>query len=74
MDFGLASRIIESDLKLYDWITLNTGLGHLHVNEMKSLFKVLDLIILEPLVKEVHEFSSDKAYKYFVNGKKTHKS
>ena len=72
--YCLASRIIESNPDKYDWVTLNTGLGHLHMNQLKSLFKVLDQIILEPLGKEVLGFCSDKAYSYFSNAKDTHKS
>lgn len=72
--YCLANRIIESDPEKYDWVAMNSGLGHLHMNELKSLFKVLDHIILEPLGKEVLGFSSDKAYNFFISAKDTHKS
>ena len=72
--YCLASRIIESSSEEYNCITLATGLGHLHMNELKSFFKVADKIMLEPLGKEVLGFRSDKAYSYFIAAKDTHKS
>ena len=66
---------MKSNPDKYDWVTLNTGgLGYLHTNQLKSLFNVLDQIILEPLGKEVLGFCSDKAYSYLANAKETHKS
>ena len=50
------------------------GLGHLHMNQLKTIFKILDSIILEPLGKDVLNFQSPKAYSYLVDAKDTHKS
>ena len=72
--YCMASRIIASNSEEYNCVTLSTGLGHLHMNELKSLFKVADKIILEPLGKEVLGFISDKAYSYFIAAKDIHKS
>ena len=72
--YCLASRIIQDNPDSYDWVTLMTGLGHLHMNQLKSFFKVADQIVLEPLGKEVLGFVSDKAYQYFINAKDTHKT
>lgn len=44
------------------------------MNQLKSLFKVLDHIFLEPLGKEVLNFKSTAAYNYFVCCKDNHKS
>ena len=72
--YCLANRIIETNKAKYDWVTVVSRFGHLHMNQMKSLFKVLDHILLEPLGKEVLGFTSPNAYQYFVSAKDTHKS
>ena len=72
--YCLSNRIIESQADKYNWITVVSGLDHLHMNQMKCLFKVLDPILLEPLGKDVLGFKSPKAYQYFVNAKDTHKA
>ena len=72
--YCLANRIIDESSEVYDWVSLIPGLGHLHMNEIKTLFKVLDKILLEPLGKEVLNFDSPKAYKFFTDAKDTHKS
>ena len=51
-----------------------SGLGHLGMNEMKTFFKILDKILLEPLGKEVLHFESQKSYNFFLNCKDTHKA
>lgn len=71
--YRMASRIIESNPQ-YRWALLVPGLGHLHMNQMKTLFKVIDKILLEPLGKEVLNFSSKAAYDYFVSATDTHKT
>ena len=42
--YRIAARIIENNPS-HDWAVLVPGLGHLHMNQMKTLFKVLDKII-----------------------------
>ena len=71
--YSLASRIIADDPAL-DWITLLPGLGHLHMNQLKTNFHVVNDIFLHPLGDQVLNFTSQKAYKYFVDAKDTHKS
>ena len=44
------------------------------MNQLKTLFKVLDYIMLEPLRKEALHFSLPKAYQYFVETKVSHKA
>ena len=43
--YCLGSRIIDANPDEYEAITTTTGLGHLHMNEMKALFKVLNQIL-----------------------------
>ena len=50
--YRMASKVIEKHDE-YDWVSVVPGLGHLHMNQLKALFKVLDPILLEPLGKEV---------------------
>ena len=71
--YCLASRIVESSPDEFDF-SLVPGLGHLHMNQMKTMLRIVDDILLEPLGKEVLNFNSNKAYDYFVNAKDTHKS
>ena len=47
------------------------GLGHLHMNQLKTIFKILDTVILEALGKDVLNFQSPKAYDFFVSAKDT---
>ena len=51
----------------YEWVSLVPG--HLHMNQLKTLFKIIDQIILEPLGKEFLNFQSQKAYQYLVDAK-----
>ena len=57
----------------YAWVTLMTGLGHLHMNEMKCLFKILGNIVLDLLGENVLGFKSNTPYDYFIRAKDTHK-
>ena len=50
------------------------GHGHEHMNQLKTFFQVMSPIMLEPLGSTVLNFNSDKALKYFLNAKDTHKS
>ena len=70
--YVIASRIIENDVNL-GWISLIPGLGHLHMNQLKTYFRVVDDIFLHAL-GSVLNFTTTKAYNYFVNAKDTHKS
>ena len=72
--YVLASRIIEENETEFGWAAMLPGLGHLHMNQLKTLFKVVDQIFLEPLGKEVLNFTTPKAYQYFRDAKDTHKS
>ena len=44
------------------------------MNEKETLFKVLELIILEPLFQKVLKFESSAAYAYFMKCPDTHKA
>ena len=72
--YCLSERICESDQQQFDFVSMVPGLGHLHMNQLKTLFKILDDIILELLGKDVLNFVSPKAYSFFVDAKDTHKS
>ena len=72
--YRLASKIKLANPEKFDWLVLLPGLGHIHMNQLKSFFKVADQIILEALGKEVLNFSSPRAYKYFLSANDTHKS
>ena len=48
--------------------------GHHYTNEIKTLFKVLEPIIIESLIREVLKFESPSAYSYFMKSSDTHKA
>ena len=68
----LEVALLKKNPEKFDWLTLVSGMGHLHMNQMKTFFKVCDQVFMEPLGKEV--FESKKVYDYFINAKDTHKS
>ena len=72
--YVIVSKLVEMDPEKYGWLLLVPGLGHLHMNQQKTIFKILDEIVLEALGKEVLNFQSPKAYKFFVDAKDTHKT
>ena len=72
--YVLTARTIDKDPEKYDWCSLVSGMGHLHMNQQKTLFKVLDDILLEPLGKDVLKFKSPNAYQFFISAGDTHKS
>ena len=70
----MASKLVEANPEKYDWLCLVPGLRYLHMNQLKTLFKVLDYIIFQTLGKEALHLSLAKACKYFVGAKDTHKT
>ena len=44
------------------------------MNQMKTILRIANDVLLEPLGKKVLNFNSNKVYDYFVNAKDTHKS
>ena len=72
--YCLSERIAENSPDEFDFASFVPGLGHLHMNQMQTIFRILDRVILEPLGKEVLNFQSPKAYDFFINAKDTHKS
>lgn len=70
--YQIVIRIIDTHSDKYDLVLLVSGLGHLHMNQMKTLFKALNEIILESFGKVVLNFRL--AYSYFVNASDTYKS
>ena len=49
----MANVIVQKETEKYDWVYLVPGLGHLHMNQLKTIFKILDRIMLKPLGKEI---------------------
>ena len=72
--YAMMRRIIAEDPQKYDWVVLVSGKGHLGMNQLKTFFKIVDPIIGEALGKDVLNFTSPKAYQYFVDCKDIHKS
>lgn len=68
------SRIFKDSPKFYSWVLTVSGEGHLNMNKIKTLFKILDKIILEPLGKDVLTFNTLKSYQYFTDCKDNHKA
>ena len=69
----MVRRIVESTNEFYS-LMMVSDLGHLHMNQIKTLFRVLDKILWEPLGKEFLCFNSPNAYQYFLYAKDTHKA
>ena len=63
--YVIASRLIESEVGKYDWVAMSSGLGHLYMNQQKTLFNIARNILLEPLAKDVLNFESPNAPDYF---------
>ena len=74
LPFRMANVIVQKETEKYDWVYLAPGLRHLHMNQLKTIFKTLDRIMLEPLGKEILHFDSPKASKFFIDAKDTHKA
>lgn len=72
--YCLMSRIFKDSPKFYSWVLTVSGEGHLNMNKIKTLFKILDKIILEPLGKDVLTFNTLKSYQYFTDCKDNHKA
>ena len=72
--FCLASRLRQGNPEKYDWEGFIAGIGHLNMNQNKTLMKVLENIIIEPLAKDVLHFESPKAFEYFMKCTDTHKT
>ena len=60
-----ASRLIESDVGKYDKVAMSSSLGHLYMNQQKTLFSIACNILLELLAKDVLNFESRNALDYF---------
>ena len=54
--YVIASRLIESEVGKYDWVAMSSGLGHLYMNQQKTLFNIACNILLEPLAKDILNF------------------
>ena len=70
--YHIVIRTIDTHSDKYDMVLLVSGLGHQHMNQLKTLFKALNEIILERFGKVVLNFRL--AYCYFVNASDTYKS
>ena len=72
--YCLMRRLIEQNPDEYDWLSVTAGLGHLNMNQVKTVFKILEHVMLEPLAKDVLKYNTTKSYQYFMNCKDNHKS
>ena len=72
--YVIASRLIESDIGKYDWVTMSRCLGHLYMNQQKALFSIARNILLEPLPKYVLNFESPNVLDYFFKCADTHRT
>ena len=70
----LAERIIHKEKEKFNFVSMVPGLGHYHMNQQKTVFKILDEIVLESLGKDVLNLQSPKAYQFLVAAKDTHKT
>ena len=59
--YVMASNLKESSPEEYGWLSLVPGLGHLYMNQIKTFFRVIEHIILEPLAHLLN-FKSANAY------------
>ena len=69
----MSSIITQKEPQKHDWVYLVPVLGHLHMNQLKTILKIMNKLMLEPLGKKVLNFKSPKAYQFLVNTKDTHK-
>ena len=72
--FRMASIMTQKEPQKYDWVYFVPGLGHLHMNQLITILKIMDTIMLQPLGKEVLNFKSPKAYQFVVHVKDTQKA
>ena len=72
--FRMASIMAQKEPQKYDWVYLVPGLGHLHMNQLITILKIMDTIMLQPLGKKVLNFKSPKAYQFVVHVKDTQKA
>ena len=70
--YVIASRLVDEGN--YEWVAMSNGLGHLYMNQQKTLFNITRDIILEPLAEEVLNFDSPNALLYFFKCADTHKT
>ena len=66
-------RLLKQNPSQYDWVSLVSGGGHLNMHVLKTYFKVLEKIILEPLGKEILKYDTRKSFDYFIQCKDNHK-
>ena len=55
----IASRLVDEGN--YECVAISNALGHLYMNQQKTLFNITCDIILEPLAKDVLNFDSPNA-------------
>ena len=59
--FRMSSIITQKEPQKRNWVYIVPGLGHLHMNQLKTSLEIMDKLMLEPLGKEVLKFKSPKA-------------
>ena len=72
--YVLMCRLKDSNPQKYGWIIPVCGLGHLYMNQQKTLVSVARKIILEPLAKDILNFETPTATNYFFKCSDTHKT
>ena len=72
--YTLMRRIIDEEREKYDWVVLVSGKGHLNMNQVKTLFRILDYVCGDVLGEEVLKFNTPKSYRYFFDCKDNHKA
>ena len=70
--YCLMRRLLKQNPGQYDWVSLVSGGGHLNMNLLKTYFKILEKIILEPLGKEILKYDTQKLFDYFIQCKDNH--
>ena len=51
LSYCLSLRIVESKPNEFDFAAIIPGLDHLHMNQMKTIFKILD-VLMEPICED----------------------
>ena len=71
--YCLMRCLLKQNPGQYDWVSLVSGGGHLNMNLLKTYFKVLEKIILEPFGKENLKHDTQKSLTISFNVKTTTK-
>ena len=70
---SITVSIIVKDGESYEWVSMFPGSGHLNMNQITSLFRLLDKICIQPLGKDVLNLKCVNAFQFLNNAKDSHK-